>query len=335
MDFQNLKEIRPYKIIIAKYFLVAGMFLGLITGIISYQYDDIANLYGVLLSMVIVPLVLYISSLETFRLAPNIVSVLIPISFAIFNITVNSADPVTYIWLPIIPVFTFVMLNMFYGVIISSLILFYCIYTYLYGSGLSNDGVVSSYIFSQFIAVYLFSCVLLFVQDMRQNRDERILLNELHHDYLTEIYNRRGILRELERMLRYASRYQTLLSVILIDIDNFKKLNDQFGHDVGDDVLKYFANMLRLNIRESDFVGRYGGEEFLMLVPGLPGDACMGLAEKLRKLTEEYVYINGTNITASFGVTQYQKGDTLKTLLKRVDVAMYQAKEDKNSVRLV
>lgn len=333
MDYEQIVRIKPYKINIARYFLITAMLVALGSGVVNFIYGNTANLYGSVLTLICVPVTLYITRLESFRFAANVIAVTIPISFSLFNLTFYAADISTYIWLSIMPVFFLVILNIYLGITLSLILLAYAITIYYLNYSAAINNVIGVEDFSQLVIVYLFALITLSINETHQRNDEGELERQINYDYLTEILNRRGILSEMDRSIRYASRYNTLLSIILIDIDNFKKLNDQYGHDVGDHVLKYFANLLRLNVRESDYVGRYGGEEFLIIVPGLPVDATKLFAEKLRQLTEDYVQITGSNMTASFGVTQYKAGETREVVLKRADMAMYSAKTQKNTVR--
>jgi diguanylate cyclase (GGDEF)-like protein len=335
MDFERIIEIKPYKANIARYFLIVVMLVNLGAGAVSFIFGDNGNLIGTVLAFIIAALTLYISRLDNFRFAVNVVAVLIPILFVTYNLTFNFTNLSTYIWLITIPVFMLVLLNINLGVTLSLSVLGFALLSYYTKLNDAAASAVSLDVFSHFVIVYLFVLVVLSISEAHQRHDEGVLKQQINHDFLTEILNRRGILHELDKNIKYASRYDSLLSVVLIDIDNFKNLNDQYGHDVGDHVLKYFAHLLKLNIRESDYVGRFGGEEFLILVPGLPKEAAELFAEKLRKLTNDYVQITGANITASFGVTQYKIGDSQETLLKRADMAMYSAKTVKNAVRTI
>lgn len=149
-------------------------------------------------------------------------------------------------------------------------------------------------------------------------------------DALTYIYNRRAIIRELQSEVLRAERYQSALSISIIDVDHFKKINDTYGHMVGDGVLKEVAILLRDGIRSPDVVGRYGGEEFLILLPNSNLHAAEEQAARLcTQMREKILSIKGQeiNVTFSIGTTQFKLGeDTWDTLLKRADNAMYEAK---------
>lgn len=148
-------------------------------------------------------------------------------------------------------------------------------------------------------------------------------------DALTFLFNRRMIVRELQQEILRTERYDSAFSIALIDIDHFKKVNDVYGHLAGDEVLREVAQRLSNNIRHSDSVGRYGGEEFLILLPNTKSSSAAEQAERLSVQIREIpfdVYENSLKVTISIGIAQLQTGDTWETLLKRADDAMYEAK---------
>ncbi len=150
-------------------------------------------------------------------------------------------------------------------------------------------------------------------------------------DPLTYLYNRRAIVRELQDEVIRAERYGSLLSISIIDVDHFKTINDMYGHPVGDEVLRQMANQLREGIRNPDIIGRYGGEEFIIILPSSDSKAAAEQAARLCKQIGEttlQVKEHSIRITLSIGVTQLRNGeDTWDSLLKRADNAMYEAKE--------
>jgi len=146
-------------------------------------------------------------------------------------------------------------------------------------------------------------------------------------DTLTGIANRRAFSTELEKELERAKRYSTPLSLVMYDIDYFKRVNDTFGHDAGDAVLQTLTEIVKTNIRAVDVVARWGGEEFLILMPQSDTTAARNAAEKLRQKIAEHPFEQVGTLTVSFGVTAFAPQDDSNALLKRVDDALYQAKE--------
>lgn len=156
------------------------------------------------------------------------------------------------------------------------------------------------------------------------------LAHQATHDALTGIFNRRAILDQLARELARTLRQGGSLSVGMCDIDHFKEINDRFGHQAGDEVLVAFARCLQANLREYDYVGRYGGEEFLVVATGSSGQSDDGLYERLRRQVAA-LGINaggtgGISVTVSIGTAPGEAASTVDALLAAADAALYRAK---------
>jgi len=162
-------------------------------------------------------------------------------------------------------------------------------------------------------------------------RNIHIRLNQLaDNDPLTGLPNRRFFNRSLEHALLLKKRNNTNLSVLFLDLDNFKKINDTKGHDVGDKVLKRIAKILTITIRATDFTSRWGGEEFIVLMLDSDIDGAISSAAKLCKAIEQDKSLVGLvdhKVTASLGVTEVKNDDDIDAILKRVDSALYKAKD--------
>lgn len=153
-----------------------------------------------------------------------------------------------------------------------------------------------------------------------------------HTDALTFLPNRRQMIRDLQREVIFSDRYGTPLTISMIDIDHFKNINDTYGHPVGDEVLQRLAEELRQRIRQPDTIGRYGGEEFLVILPHSMLQAAIQQAERLCKHVRLLLIKPGEaeiSLTISIGIAQYklQKEDW-QTFLSRADAALYQAKNN-------
>lgn len=154
-------------------------------------------------------------------------------------------------------------------------------------------------------------------------------------DLLTGSYNRYRFTELFDIELQRVQRYGGGLALIMFDIDHFKSINDTHGHATGDMVLKEIANLVRHLIRSNDLLVRWGGEEFMILVPNT-GNEAAELAEKLCVAVENHRFSDLPKVTASFGVSAYARGDTLETLCARTDEALYRAKhQGRNRVRAV
>jgi len=155
-------------------------------------------------------------------------------------------------------------------------------------------------------------------------------------DELTGIHNRRAAKEFLQQCIEKVERYDENLSVILLDIDHFKKVNDTYGHDVGDRVLISISQRLKEGIRNVDMVARIGGEEFLIILPQVEKEQAFVLAERLRITIAEYEFDKIKQLTVSMGVAEKESKDTFNSLLKRVDNCMYDSKKNgRNRVTMV
>ena len=165
---------------------------------------------------------------------------------------------------------------------------------------------------------------------------EEKLVELAERDPLTNIYNRRKFYNFLEDEIERAKRYKRPLSLIMFDIDYFKRVNDMYGHDVGDKVLIKIADIVAANIRRIDVFGRLGGEEFGILVSDTAIEGSKALAEKVKGKIESHNFDVAGKVTISIGVTEYRDDDTSDSFLKRVDDALYMAKDKgRNRVEVV
>jgi diguanylate cyclase (GGDEF)-like protein len=158
-------------------------------------------------------------------------------------------------------------------------------------------------------------------------------IGKLHHDHatkddLTGAYNRREVYLVLDHELKRAERYGSLFSIILFDVDHFKNINDTYGHIIGDNILKGISELTQKTIRSTDCFGRWGGEEFLLVLPGADLKEARHLAERLCEAIRQRRFETINHVTASFGVAEYWRGCDLEDILHAADQSMYQAKQD-------
>jgi len=147
------------------------------------------------------------------------------------------------------------------------------------------------------------------------------------HDSLTGLFNRRAFDELLAREVASCKRYGGTLSLVTIDLDHFKKVNDTYGHDVGDNVLQELADILRKVSRPSDLPCRWGGEEFSWLLPKTDIDGARQAAERLRREVEKHSFAAIDAQTASLGVAEFRTDENGEALCRRADLALYKAKE--------
>lgn len=159
-----------------------------------------------------------------------------------------------------------------------------------------------------------------------QKRAEEELTGKVNRDELTGLFNRHFLDLIMQEEIERAERYEIPLSTILLDLDHFKRVNDRWGHPVGDSVLVFTAEVIQRFSRISDYVFRIGGEEFLILMPHTNINGAVTAAEKIRKEIEDSIHATAGKFTASFGVAERCPGETFRMLYKRVDDALYEAK---------
>lgn len=152
------------------------------------------------------------------------------------------------------------------------------------------------------------------------------LQEQAQRDHLTGVYNRFGLRKHLLEVAENQTEDKVPFSLILIDIDHFKAINDQHGHDVGDDVLQKFCQFLSSSTREKDIFGRWGGEEFILLCPESRLEQGHQLAENLRLKLVSATWPHDIELTSSFGVAEIRDDEPISSLLKRADTALYRAK---------
>lgn len=160
---------------------------------------------------------------------------------------------------------------------------------------------------------------------------EQELLQLAITDPLTGAYNRRYFNDNLTRQISEFSRYKNVFSLLMLDVDHFKQLNDTFGHDLGDETLKGLVKTSSKLLRDIDIFARYGGEEFMILLPNTPSEEATVVANRLRvAVAQDYIDSGNTKIyyTVSIGVTEIKdQKDDIESITKRADIALYQAKE--------
>jgi len=178
------------------------------------------------------------------------------------------------------------------------------------------------------------------VTDKVKYQEEIERLNEelrdlLLTDKLTSLSNRRKLDTVLEYEILQSARYSRNLSIIFFDIDDFKGINDSYGHIIGDEVLEKVSEITKSNVRDTDTPGRWGGEEFLIICPETCVEKAKVIAERIRQRIESSTYKTGFKVTASFGVSELKSGMKKTTFVAQADQLMYKAKQNgKNRVEI-
>lgn len=153
------------------------------------------------------------------------------------------------------------------------------------------------------------------------------LLKMAENDSLTGIYNKAKFNKEYERLADSATAKNDYFAVVMFDIDNFKGINDRYGHLVGDVILIELTDIIKRNIHQSDIFARWGGEEFVLIFPDMQLHQAIELTRRLRKVIAEHSFEKGEHITCSFGVAAFAKDDDLNKVLQLVDERLYMAKK--------
>jgi len=170
-------------------------------------------------------------------------------------------------------------------------------------------------------------------EEIEQANNELIKSNYLLQeqsirDSLTNLYNHRFIMELLGQEIRKTLQNKAVLCLMMLDIDYFKRVNDNYGHQTGDRVLSAVSKLIQLNIRDNDYAGRYGGEEFMILLPEIRILEAYDIAEKIRKSIQNYSFTKkNLNVTISIGLTEYHSED-VKAFVNRADTLLYRAKEN-------
>ena len=169
------------------------------------------------------------------------------------------------------------------------------------------------------------------IAEMRRRliKTQETLSRQAHFDELTGIANRRHIFTLLENEISRCMRYNCTMSIAYFDIDFFKRINDNFGHQAGDKVLQTVCEVVELALRKVDMVGRIGGEEFCIILPECKLQNAKGIIDRIRKSIADIKFdskVLSSNVTASFGVTELQRNDDMTSLVSRADELLYEAK---------
>jgi diguanylate cyclase (GGDEF)-like protein len=176
-------------------------------------------------------------------------------------------------------------------------------------------------------------------QELELIRKELLIANKnlehlSFHDNLTQLYNRHYFMSTLEDHFSYMAREKGISAILMIDLDYFKKINDEHGHMVGDKILLQFSSILSDVLRAGDIAARWGGEEFIVLLPKANKEQSMFSAKRLIKAVEHYTFESDIRLTISIGISQYEPTDNIESWIERSDIALYRAKnEGRNCIK--
>ncbi len=198
-----------------------------------------------------------------------------------------------------------------------------------YQKGYSIEQIINIILIGLIIILIILGWAVYLKREIEKRKKLEIELERLATmDKLTSIYNRYKMDLSLDEQIEISKRYKRPLSLIFFDIDLFKKVNDNYGHKVGDTVLIELSKLVAKSVRKSDIFGRWGGEEFLIILPETTREEAIQLAEKLRKKIENHKFDKIKNLTCSFGITDFGKDDNAEKLMIRIDKKLYKAKQN-------
>ena len=203
---------------------------------------------------------------------------------------------------------------------------------------ISSSSLLAVHVFNLTVVFCMFGYLALFYV-VTVTRAHKSLARMATTDSLTGLFNRRHMIELAEKILARHHRRPSNLTLMLMDIDHFKQVNDLYGHDTGDRVLEAVSQSLQCSMREQDFIGRWGGEEFLSILPDTDFSQATDSAERIRKAVQALeIYSNGkkVSVTLSIGVTQYRAEEVLSDAIARADYALYEGKSSgRNRVEVV
>ena len=288
------------------------------------------NLFGIFLTLIIFVIfkktnkIFYVSVATTFTLTFVILSLL----------HLTNHDNYSLIWITVIPPAAFYLLGKKYGLIYTvGFFVYVFVYIIFNFKKWEANGFQMSAIFNIFIASFAIVYIIMYFEiskqeaydSMKEKNKELALLSRM--DRLTGIFNRYKLDEMLEKEFLKAKSTNVVFTLIIADLDFFKKMNDTYGHIKGDQILKKTAKILQRNIRDKDILGRWGGEEFLIICPDTKREEAYIIAERIRKNIETYSFDGIKNLTISIGLSEFQASDGINSVLRRADKALYKAKD--------
>ncbi|MBP3950908.1 GGDEF domain-containing protein [Bacillus suaedae] len=230
------------------------------------------------------------------------------------------------IWMPVYTIYLFVVFGKKYGLLASSFVFFINLLVSLpFINELTGQQIDSVILYNMACLIYI---LVIYSSHIFVSKyaELQALEKYAYYDTLTEIANRRKSTQVFEQLIEDAQSTPNPFSIIFVDIDYFKLINDKYGHDTGDIILKEFSSLIQQQLSANEFVGRWGGEEFIIFTPTILQEAIYQ-AEQLRKTIEVNQFTNVPAVTASIGVASYANQDNVDSLFKRADSALYEAKK--------
>lgn len=309
-------------------FMVVLSFLALLNGLISGLYAvAVIDIVGAVFSIL---LLWYFHKTNQVQKV-SVLLVLMIALLLLFFIHVMGHQNYALYWITVVPPISYFLLGLKYGNIATGA--FFCVVLAAILLQYENwvgfeRGAVTNIVFASASLIAMVRYYKRSIEEAGAALEQKnAALDHLAKtDNLTGLSNRMELDRVLKQEVLRSERSGHALSIMMADLDRFKRINDQFGHMLGDEIIVDTARLLVQSCRQTDILGRWGGEEFLIICPDTDRENAVHLAERIRKNIEKHVFTQGLRICVSIGIAEYQNGDTPMTLVKRADDAMYEAK---------
>lgn len=322
----NSYESRQYTLVMIFASLGAatfGFFFFYNTFLLHYYTISVIDVIGVSAS---ISAMLFLKKTHRIQLSTFLVTAYFFIFFVVFTYF-NKNESFGLIWNIFFCIIA-INLNGHKKGLLYTLLLYGCVFWMAHnGIGVWQHGLWDNVAFFRYVFSLLLLTFLMYVMEIALHRSHTKLQKLAEEDDLTQIYNRHKLRTVLQSEIERAERHHTQLCVALFDVDNFKSINDTHGHNVGDDVLKHLSKVVKSSIRVNDTFGRWGGEEFLLILPHANQEEAKIVCEKIRLLISQSDFKQAGMVTCSFGLGVYESWMNFDTLISRCDKAMYQSKK--------
>ena len=319
---------RPYRKAVLQTLLILTAISGLLFFTLNIQRENYPLAFAEL-GMACYSVFIFWAIGNTKHLERWILAFILPFCITMmFALTSPRATTTVFAWVLLIPILSHLLMGRGLGLLVSAVfmgtaaVIFFFKYhdapEMMQPLPIANMGLMS-------LTILAFS----HIYEITREQSESRLLKMAQTDALTGLANRARLSDVFEQERKRSLRNGTPLSMLVLDLDHFKQVNDQYGHDMGDRVLQAVSDLLKQSMREQDFIGRWGGEEFLAILPDTNFNHAGESAERIRKSVEELeLYSDGIRVcvTLSIGITQYRADELLSDAIARADVALYESK---------
>lgn len=313
-------KVSKTRVLIARATLGFSLLFAPIDAWVKFHNGDTHDALLLVITTVCCGVALWLSRNERYH-AHTVYALLAILVFGfVFGFPQLAQHPEMVVWLPLYPFYFYSLAGRRFGTILvgAGTVYLYLIYLHADYSQVVNVPEVA--------VAYAMSILLGYAHEEIHYGERQKLERIALLDGLTGAYNRHGLSAVWEGVLRHARISATDVALILLDIDGFKAINDRYGHDVGDDVLRETVAVIKARLRASDYVVRWGGEEFLIVLPGASTEQARRVAENLRADMAAHEFPGAGSVTGSFGVASVNTTDDLESALKGADEALYRAK---------